>query len=206
MLGANDVLEYWFGVGPFDTARLEERSTFWFGGGTPEAAAARDGEIRAKLGPLLEQAARGGFDSWASSPRRRLALILLFDQVPRNIFRGSARAFAYDERALALAAEGMQLAADQALQAHERLFFYLPLEHAEALDAQDACLLAMQRLVAEAPEPLRAYCEHSLGFARRHHEIIAKFGRFPYRNKVLGRADTPAERELLESGAERFGQ
>ena len=87
---------------------------------------------------MLERAARGEFASWAASPRRRLALIILFDQVPRNAYRGTAAAFAFDREALALAVEGLQLAADAALDPIERLFFYLPLEHAESLEAQDA--------------------------------------------------------------------
>src|SRR5687768_4327263 len=100
MNGANEILEYWFGKGSFDAARLTDRAAFWFGGDGPEKAAARDAEIREKLEPLLERAARGEFDAWATSPRRRLALILLFDQVPRNIYRGTARSFAFDPQAL----------------------------------------------------------------------------------------------------------
>jgi uncharacterized protein (DUF924 family) len=206
MQSANDILDYWFGPPPFDAARLDERSNFWFGNGTPDEVAAQDAEIREKLGPLLERAERGELDAWAGSPRRRLALILLFDQAPRNIFRGSAKAFSYDERAQALAAEGMQLAADQALQAHERLFFYMPLEHAESMEAQDACLAAMQRLAADATPALRDYFTSIVGYAKKHRAVIEKFGRFPHRNKVLGREDTPAEREWLAAGADRFGQ
>ncbi len=115
MQRAHDVLEFWFGREPLDAARLEERSTFWFGGDGAAAVASRDALIREKLEPLLERAARGEFASWAASPKRRLALIILFDQVPRNAYRGTAAAFAFDREALALALEGMQLAADAAL-------------------------------------------------------------------------------------------
>src|SRR3982751_870417 len=117
---------------------------------------------------MLERAARGEFASWASSPKRRLALILLFDQVPRNVYRGTAAAFAFDREALALAVEGLQLAADAALDPLERLFFYLPLEHAESMEAQNACIVAFERLVGEAPAELRGYCESTLGYARAH--------------------------------------
>src|SRR6476620_8704545 len=147
MQRANDVLEFWFGSGPLDANRLAERSLFWFGGDGPEAAAARDALIREKLEPMLERAARGEFAAWASSPKRRLALILLFDQVPRNAYRGTAAAFAFDREALALSVEGLQLAADAALEPAERLVFYLPLEHAESMEAQEAAVRAMQRLV-----------------------------------------------------------
>src|SRR5262245_45889034 len=155
MQRANDILEFWFGSGPFDAARLAERSTFWFGGDGAEAQAARDASIRGNLEPLLERAARGEFASWAASPRRRLALILLFDQVPRNAYRGTAAAFAFDREALALSVEGMQLAADAALDPLERIFFYLPLEHAESMEAQDAAIAAFERLVAEASDDVR---------------------------------------------------
>jgi uncharacterized protein (DUF924 family) len=205
---ANEVLEFWFGrdARPRDAAYLAERSTFWFGGDGVEAAAARDALIREQLEPLLERAARGELASWAGSPKRRLALILLFDQVPRNCYRGTAAAFAFDREALALSVEGLQLAADAALDPLERIFFYLPLEHAESMEAQDACMAAMERLVAEAPAQLRAFCENTLGYAKAHRDIIVKFGRFPHRNRALGRTSTEAEREWLLANTGAFGQ
>jgi len=205
MRNANDILEFWFGRGPHDAAWLEERSRFWFGGDGAQAQAARDASIRTTLEPMLERAARGEFASWADSPRRRLALILLFDQVPRNAYRGTAAAFAFDREALALSIEGMQRAADAALDPLERVFFYLPLEHAESLEAQDAARDAFARLVAEAPDELRAYCEYCAEYAKKHRDLIEKFGRFPHRNAVLGRADTPAEAEWLAAHPNYFG-
>jgi uncharacterized protein (DUF924 family) len=196
---ANDVLEFWFGRGPWDAARLAERSRFWFGSGN-------DDLVRSTLEPLLERAAHGEFAAWAASPKRRLALIILFDQVPRNAYRGTAAAFAFDREALALSVEGMQLAADAALDPVERLFFYLPLEHAESMEAQDTAVAAMERLVAEAPVELKGASEGWLAYAHQHREIIAKFGRFPYRNKVLDRESTPAEVEWLAAKPESFGQ
>jgi uncharacterized protein (DUF924 family) len=206
MQRANDVLEFWFGKGELDATRLAERSRFWFGGDGAQAQAARDVSIRDTLEPLLERAARGEFASWAASPKRRLALILLFDQVPRNAYRGTAAAFAFDREALGLSLEGLQRAADAALEPVERLFFYLPLEHAESMEAQDACIAAMNRLVAESPQGFRGYAEYTLGFAHKHRDIIAKFGRFPHRNRVLGRANTPAEDLWLAENAGIFGQ
>jgi uncharacterized protein (DUF924 family) len=196
---ANDVLEFWFGRGPWDAARLAERSAFWFGGQD-------DARVLSELEPMLERAARGEFASWAASPKRRLALIILFDQVPRNAYRGTAAAFAFDREALALSVEGMQLAADAALDPVERLFFYLPLEHAESMEAQDAAVAAVRRLAAEAPAELGGAAAGWLDYAQRHRDIIAKFGRFPYRNEVLGRESTPAELEWLASQSDRFGQ
>lgn len=206
MQHAQDVLEFWFGREPLDATRLAERSTFWYGGDGIEAQAARDALIREKLEPLLERASRGEFASWAASPKRRLALIILFDQVPRNAWRGTAAAFAFDREALALTVEGIQLAADAALEPIERIFFYLPLEHAESMEAQEAAVAAFERLVAEVPAELRGYCEYCRDFARRHRDIIRKFGRFPHRNRVLERPDTPAEIEWLAASGETFGQ
>ena len=205
MHSAAEVLEFWFGRGPWDAARLAERSTFWFGGDGPAATAARDAEIRDRLEPMLEMAARGEFAGWAASPRRRLALIILFDQVPRNAYRGTAAAFAFDREALSLAVEGLQLAADAALDPIERLFFYLPLEHAESLEAQDAAIAAFERLVAEAPPDLRDYCEYTAGYARKHRDLIAQFGRFPHRNAVLRRENTTEEQAWLDAHPNYFG-
>ena len=205
MHSANDVLDYWFGRGPMDAARLAERTRFWFGGDGADAAARRDTEISERLGPMLEKASRGEFASWAGSPRRRLALILLFDQVPRNSYRGTAAQFTFDPQALALSVEGLQLAADQALQPWERLFFYLPLEHAESMDAQDAAVAAFTRLAAEAPPEYRAFCEGLIGFANKHRDLIKLFGRFPHRNQALNRPDTPEERDWLAAHPNYFG-
>ena len=201
MHSAHDVLEFWFGDAPLDTARLEERNRFWFGGDGAAAQAARDALIRATLEPMLERAARGEFASWAASPKRRLALIILFDQVPRNAYRGTAAAYAFDREALALSVEGLQLAADAALDPAERLFFYLPLEHAESMEVQNASMVAFDRLVAEAPADLRDFAESLRGYARKHRDVIEKFGRFPMRNAALGRESTPDERAWLASGA-----
>lgn len=205
MLRANDVLEFWFGKEPYDAARLDERSRFWFGGDGAEAQAARDASIRSTLEPMLERAARGEFASWAASPRRRLALIILFDQVPRNAWRGTPAVYAFDREALALSVEGLQLAADAALHPLERIFFYLPLEHAESMEAQDAARAAFERLAAEAPPEFRDYCTYTAGYAKKHRDVIEKFGRFPHRNQLLGRADTPAESEWLAAHPNYFG-
>lgn len=200
----HDILEYWFGTGPWTKERLDERTRFWFSAGKQEQPRI-DEEIRARLEPLLERAARGEFAGWASTPKRRLALILLFDQVPRNCYRGTAAAFAFDREALQLAAEGLQLAADAALDPIERIFFYLPLEHAESLEAQDAAIAAFSRLVAEAPPELRDYCAYTAEYAKKHRDVIVKFGRFPHRNAMLGRKSTPEEAAWLTEFGNPFG-
>lgn len=198
---ARAVREYWLGTGPLTAESLARRMDFWFG-----AAAAHDAEIRSRFGGLLERAAAGELAGWADGPRRRLSLILVLDQFPRNIFRGTARAFDYDRQALALALTGLQSGADGALDFAERLFFYMPLEHAESLEAQDESVAAFRRLLGEVPRELHATFAGVLRFAEEHRSIIERFGRFPHRNALLGRPDTPQEAQWLLEGAARFGQ
>ena len=133
-------------------------------------------------------------------------MIILFDQVPRNAYRGTAAAFAFDREALSLAVEGLQLAADAALEPLERLFFYLPLEHAESLEAQEAAVASFDRLVAATrPNTCASTACTARAYARGHRDIIAKFGRFPHRNAVLGRESTAAESSGLAAKARDSG-
>lgn len=199
---ARAVREYWFGSGPLTAEAIGQRMDFWFG----EEGERRDEEIRARFGGLLERAAAGELAGWADGPRRRLSLILLLDQFPRNIFRGTARAFDYDAAALALALTGMQSGADGALDYAERLFFYMPLQHAESLEAQDESVAAFRRLLTEVPPELRPTFERTRLSAEKHRAIIERFGRFPHRNALLGRASTPEEAEWLQEGGADYGQ
>jgi len=203
---ARSVREFWFGKLPLSADGLNRRIRFWFGGDTTELGRLRDEHMRARFGELLELAASGDLANWADGPRRRLSLILLLDQFPRNMFRGSPRAFAHDAQALALTLSGMQSAADAALDVVERMFFYMPLQHAESPEAQDESVAAYRRLLAEAPNELRGPFAASSRSAENHRAMIEQFGRFPHRNRVLGRANTPAEEEWLRKGGERFGQ
>jgi uncharacterized protein (DUF924 family) len=198
---ARRVREYWFGELPLGAAALERRMDFWFGSGK-----GHDEEIRSRFGGLLERAAAGELDSWADGSRGLLSLIVLLDQFPRNMFRGTSRAFAYDGAALALTLSGLQSAADGALDPAERLFFYMPLQHAESRDAQDESVAAFRRLLEEVPPELHAAFADALGHAERHRALIERFGRFPHRNEVLGRLSTPEETRWLEEGGASFGQ
>ncbi|HET7758256.1 MAG TPA: DUF924 family protein [Steroidobacteraceae bacterium] len=201
---ARALREYWFGPLPLTAAGFQERLQLWFGSDDAEQRRRRDQEIRTRFGALLEQAAEGQLESWAHGPRRRLSLVILLDQFPRNMFRGTARAFAYDDRALALSLSGMQSGADAALQAVERIFFYMPLQHAESRAVQEESVAAYRRLLAEAPPELRAGFAGVLTYAERHRAVIERFGRFPHRNRLLGRASTPAEEQWLQGGGESF--
>jgi uncharacterized protein (DUF924 family) len=207
---ARRVREFWFGRLPLSAEALGERMAFWFGEDDLELTAQRDEEIRARFSELFGRAAAGELGSWADGPRRRLSLIIVLDQFPRNLFRGSARAFDFDGKALALALSGMQSGADAALDAVERIFFYMPLQHAESLEVQEESVAACRRLLAEAPQELHEPFSEVLDYAEQHRSIIERFGRFPHRNRLLGRASTPAEEVWLSEGARfghaRFGQ
>jgi uncharacterized protein (DUF924 family) len=198
---ARAVRDYWFGAQPLTPQALGRRMEFWFGA----ESEGHDAEIRARFGALLERAAAGRLAGWADGPRRRLSLILLLDQFPRNMFRGTARAFDYDAQALALSLSGMQSAADGALDFAERLFFYMPLQHAESEDAQDESVAAFRRLRGEVPPELDAIFADALRYAEHHRSVIERFGRFPHRNAVLGRPSTPKEKEWLAAGGATFG-
>ena len=204
---AQDVLLFWFGPRPYTEVSVRHHSRLWFGAhAAPELIPQFDELIRERYGEVTLAAEQGRLTHWASSPRRRLALILLFDQFSRNIYRGSARAYAQDLDALSLTVSGMQIGADATLDPVERLFFYMPLMHAESLDVQEESVAAFRRLVEEAPADLRRTFQGSLDSAIQHRDIIARFGRFPHRNRVLGRESTPEEIEWLASEGSDFNQ
>jgi uncharacterized protein (DUF924 family) len=202
---AQDVLFFWFGPRPYTAARIQQHARLWFGEpDAPEITPQTDDLIRERYANLTLAAERGELSAWESSPRRRLALILLLDQFPRNIYRGSARAFTQDLQALSLAVSGMQFGADATLDPVERLFFYMPLMHAESLDVQDESVAAFRRLLDEAPAALHRIFDSNLKYALLHRDIITRFGRFPHRNQALGRGSTPEEVEWLATDGEDF--
>src|SRR5262249_45858190 len=182
------VREFWFGKSlsgqlPRESlARLAQelnhRVSLWFGSDS-QSAAQQDELIRSEFQGLVERAGRGELAAWADSPRRRLSLIILFDQFPRQLYRGTAQAFRYDQEALALTLSGMQSAADGALNVIERLFFYMPLQHAESTEVQDESVSSYKRLLGESPAELRSTFEVAFDSAEEHRDLIRQFGRFP---------------------------
>lgn len=201
---AVEVRRFWFGRLPLKPESVPARLALWFG--SREQEARTDELVRSRFGDLIERAATGGLAAWADSPRRRLSLILLLDQFPRHVHRGTERAFATDREALALTLSGMQSAADAALTPVERIFFYMPLQHAELRDAQEESVAAYRRLLGEAPDELKTLFASSLESAELHRGIVARFGRFPHRNRVLGRANSAEEEAYLREGGQSFGQ
>jgi uncharacterized protein (DUF924 family) len=189
----DDLLAYWLGPATADGSIPRDRAALWFGGG-----AATDRDVRTRFGDALERACRGELPPWRATARGRLATVILLDQFSRNCFRGSARAFAQDAAALALARDAIARGDEQALTLLERVFLYLPFEHAEDLAAQDESVRRFTGLVGEAPPVARAAFEEFLRYAVDHRDCIARFGRFPQRNATLGRASIPEERAFLD--------
>jgi uncharacterized protein (DUF924 family) len=178
-----EILDFWF---------QRERKA-WF------AKDARfDAEIRSRFLPLYELAAAGGLAAWLQAPKSCLALVLVLDQLPRNMFRGTARAFAADASALEAARTLVAHGWDKSLSLDERMFAYLPFEHSEALADQERCL-ALMREIATTPETADLP-----QWAEKHLAIIRRFGRFPHRNAALGRASTPEEAEFLRQPGSSF--
>ncbi len=194
------VLDFWLGDGVLHGWPGEKMNDRWFG-----VDAAVDSEIKQRFGSLVTQALADGLADWEAGPLQRLSLVILLDQFTRNIFRGSARAFAGDSRAQTLVLDALRDGQDAALPWVGRVFLYMPLMHAEDLTLQRQCVRCFERLLAEAPAPLHKTLQGNLRFAESHLDIIERFGRFPYRNAVLARSTSAAEHEFLKSGP-RFGQ
>jgi uncharacterized protein (DUF924 family) len=157
-----------------------------------------DREIRERFAALWEAAAGGGLRSWQSTPLAALALVLVLDQFPRNLFRGTARAFASDALALEAARTMVDRRFDALLRPVERVFVYLPFEHAEDLGSQRRAVELFSAVEGGVLDG--SYAD----YARRHCDVIARFGRFPHRNELLGRASTPEEIEFLKQPGSRF--
>lgn len=188
---SEQILSFWLGDYS-EAGKLGERVAFWF-----TKSNATDASIRDRFGATLESAARGDLDHLAETPRGRLALLVLLDQFSRNIHRGTPRAFATDARALSLALEGIERGHDRELHPVERLFFYLPLEHAEDIAMQDRAVELFRALRSETPAGMERFFDGFLDYAERHRDVIVKYGRFPHRNAILGRESSEEEREYL---------
>lgn len=194
------ILEFWLGEDFASGWPSRDMGPRWFGGD-----AELDREIAERFGPQVAQALAGGLAEWEAAPLDRLALVILLDQFPRNIHRGQAKAFAGDERAQRLVHEALAQGIDRQLPWVGRVFLYMPLMHAEDLQQQEEGVRRFRELAGEVPEPLRKTVGSSLRSAEQHRDIIARLGRFPYRNNALGRTNTALEFDFLKSGP-RFGQ
>lgn len=172
---AFDVLDFWWTSG----------GEKWFAGGE-----SFDQDCRSRFLATIEAAQKGELDDWAETPHGALALLIVLDQLTRNVFRGEPRAFAADARALALAEAALAKGFDRAFPKEARFFFYLPFEHAEDMAAQERCVDLCRSL------GVQEYYHYAL----IHMDVIRRFGRFPHRNPILGRDTTPAEAAYLADG------
>jgi uncharacterized protein (DUF924 family) len=197
-----DILGFWFGAARTDEDAVASRMRRWFG-----ADQTVDAELSRRFGAAMTAAASGELDGWVETARGRLALILLLDQCPRSTHRGYPAAFEQDALALSWTLDGLADGMDRQLEPFERMFFYMPMQHAESLDSQKRSVEIFSELArADVPAFMITAMRNTADFARLHRDIIARFGRFPHRNAVLNRESTADEREYLEEGAPTFGQ
>jgi uncharacterized protein (DUF924 family)/predicted DNA-binding protein with PD1-like motif len=189
---AQQVLDFWFGA-PGSEAHLQTRDA-WF-----RKSEAIDRDIRERFAHEIEAALRGDLRAWEATPQGTLALILLLDQFTRNGFRNTPRAFEGDAQALQLARRLVHQGLDRQLAPVQRWFVYMPFEHAEDIAAQDESVRLFTELAQAGPG-----FDSALDYAHRHRDVIARFGRFPHRNAILGRDSTPAEQEYLSQPGAGF--
>ncbi|QGZ61019.1 DUF924 family protein [Paraburkholderia acidisoli] len=200
---AREVLDFWFGA-PGSAERGRERKQ-WF-----RKREAFDAQLRERFGALLAAARAGELDAWCATPAGALALVIVLDQFSRNCLRGTPHAFAADAKALAIARAMVASGADLRLpDLYQRMFVYMPFEHAESVAAQRESLRLFGALAQEAGEAgfeasFSASFEAYHDYARRHAQVIERFGRFPHRNEVLGRVSTEDELAFLREPGSRF--
>lgn len=195
-----EILEFWFGTLDDNGFAEPEKAKLWFGGKEADAL------IFERFGAWVGEALESRLDDWSGNAEGLMALVTLLDQFPRNIYRGSKRAFSGDALARGWVNLAVAQGIDLSMPPAWRLMFYLPFEHAENLSEQNLSVAMYERLLASTPEQCRGQVTDSLRWACRHRDIIASFGRFPHRNAVMQRQPTEQERIWLAKGGERFGQ
>lgn len=193
----DSIRSFWFGANPDDAAVAQQNSKLWW-----SKSEDIDRQIRERFENQVTLAAAHGLDDWSESATGLLSLLLLTDQFPRNIYRNSPQAFQFDPLAQNWCRAGLDRGLDRQLRPIERVFFYLPLEHAESVPLQALSVQLFTRLYQEVPSEHMDIFRGYLMFALRHRRIIDRFGRFPHRNEILGRQSTPEEIAfLLEPGS-----
>ncbi|TPG77414.1 DUF924 family protein [Pseudomonas arsenicoxydans] len=193
------LLDWWFGSSGSANETAAAKGKLWFG-----KRNSQDLEAQTRFGDWVEQALAGGLTDWAQRPEGWLALVLLLDQLPRMIYRDTPQSFSGDLRAQALVALGIAADFDRQLQPIQRVFIYLVFEHSENLAVQNEGVSRYIELVAQQPENDRALFGDYLDYSERHRDVIARFGRFPHRNAVLGRESTAEELTFLSVPGSRF--
>ena len=200
MSAAERLLETWFGDDLDEPETVGRRTAHWFA-----STEAFDDTLREGFGALPDRARGGALDDWRASARPALARVLALDQLPRNLYRGTPDAFAYDAAAVEAAEDALARGHDDTVHPAEAAFFYLPFEHAEDRALQERSVACFRALRRRAPVALAAHFDATLDYAERHRVVVERFGRFPHRNAILGRPSTPEERAYLEGGGDTFG-
>jgi uncharacterized protein (DUF924 family) len=196
---AQSILEFWFGSSD-DNGRVDDDTKArWF-----KKDPQFDALISKKFAEYLEPAVWGAFDRWPQEPAGRVALIILLDQFPRNMYRQDPRAFYFDQKAQMLSLESFRKEEYLTVPFYYGYFSLMPLMHAENSDLQQMCVAGFQKLADQAPDDLQASALQGLDFAKRHQDIIARFGRFPHRNTILGRESSQDELEFLQQAGSSF--
>jgi len=197
----DEILSFWFKEQELSAPQIDRRMDTWFG-----QDPVFDHELEKEFADDVERACQGELDHWAAEPRGRLALIILIDQFRRNIYRNTKKAFAMDKLALKLCVEGAMEKKDKGLSPIQKVFFYMPLQHAESTRVQAKSVELFTRLAQSVSPTYQETFLTIAQFAELHKDIIDQFGRFPHRNKLLGRENTPEENEYLASDSPNFGQ
>lgn len=197
----SDIVAYWLGPA-LDGPEIAYARRDWWYDGPPSA----DAEIRSRFGEHVARACNGELEDWRATPEGTFALILLLDQFTRNIYRNTPDAYLGDKQAFEIMQGAMDRGLDQDLHLVARIWFYHPYHHAEDLAEQDRGIALLNTLLNISPEPWHRYIGRSIKGWTRHRNIVARFGRFPHRNAVLGRENTDDERAFLNDDGEAFGQ
>jgi len=195
------VLGFWFKEQELSAPQIDGRMDIWFG-----EDPVFDKEIAREFADDVQLASEGKLDHWAHKPMGRLALIILLDQFRRNIYRNKAEAFAMDKAALKLCVEGAMEKKDKGLTPIQRVFFYMPLQHSESRKVQEKSCQIYNKLAGAVSATYKETFETIAQFAELHADIVRRFGRFPHRNTILKRKNSPEEDEYLSGDAPTFGQ
>ena len=195
------IIEFWLGESQTSPEAAAGRRDLWYRGGTPV-----DIEIGQRFGNLVAEACNGSFSEWRASPEGCLASILLLDQFTRNLYRNTADAYLGDAVAFEVTVTAIEKGLDRMLHPVSRIWLYHPYHHSEQVAHQDRGIGLLHRIICDAPLEWHPYIKKSISGWTRHRDIVARFGRFPHRNEVLGRVSTDEELEFLSSSGESFGQ
>lgn len=188
----NNILQFWFGTEVDQKKLIAQQSGIWWGKSDDI-----DTIIKNKFGQIYQLAINDGLSEWLQTAKGQLALIIVLDQFSRVINRNSSNAFSQDSKALKITLDGISLNIDKSLSVVERVFFYMPLEHAEDIELQNQCVGLFQQLLFDVPEELKNEFQNFLEFAKKHQLIIERFNRFPHRNAVLNRSSSAEEIAFL---------